>query len=319
MPQGVMRRLSTCPMPKPYRMRKQFLSRWRPRVFLLGTQRQALLRAWTRLTFGSRVMGCNLAHQRACRKWERLSVVLANPLLVKTLGGEEILGRRLERSYRLAATTEQRAQVVATRAGARQAVVSLIFPLASVSLGAIAFSSGSLNLGNFLALVAYTSLLPGPVAQLATLTRELSSLANAAEEARRLLTMEEEEVQKGPFLALKRHKDLRLLVVDQVSFGYGKEVVIADASFALHEGQRVLLEGANGSGKTTLLRLIMRQYAPWSGGIMLYGLSSRELSLNEWRKRVTYIWNSPGCVPGSLLANLRLGCENLSYGETMEA
>jgi len=48
-----------------------------------------------------------------------------------------------------------------------------------------------------------------------------------------------------------------LLNVSNLSIGFGDNSIISDASFALNEGDVVLLEGSNGTGKSTLLKAMI--------------------------------------------------------------
>lgn len=47
-----------------------------------------------------------------------------------------------------------------------------------------------------------------------------------------------------------------------LSVGYSNEVVVADISFELRQGQAIALIGTNGSGKSTLLKTIIGLLPP---------------------------------------------------------
>jgi tungstate transport system ATP-binding protein len=55
-----------------------------------------------------------------------------------------------------------------------------------------------------------------------------------------------------------------LIVLHKAGVRFGATTALADVSFTLHAGERVMLVGANGCGKTTLLRLLHGQL-PHSG------------------------------------------------------
>ncbi len=59
-----------------------------------------------------------------------------------------------------------------------------------------------------------------------------------------------------------------LLSMENVTFGYDGVPVLENASFAIHEGERVGFVGANGEGKTTVLRLLCGELAPDGGTIV---------------------------------------------------
>ena len=73
--------------------------------------------------------------------------------------------------------------------------------------------------------------------------------------------------------------------LEDVTFGYGGEPVLAGASLRLHEGEVVVIAGPNGSGKSTLLKLSVGLLAPWSGTIRVLGRSPSD----PWaRRRIGY-------------------------------
>lgn len=60
-----------------------------------------------------------------------------------------------------------------------------------------------------------------------------------------------------------------LLSFENVSFGYGDNLIFSDVDFSVNEGERCGLIGANGEGKTTLLKLITGELTPDAGKIFL--------------------------------------------------
>src|SRR3989442_7543190 len=58
------------------------------------------------------------------------------------------------------------------------------------------------------------------------------------------------------------HSGTFMLQVAGISKAYGGQVVLADVSWAVHEGARVGLTGPNGAGKSTLLRIIAGEVEP---------------------------------------------------------
>ncbi|WP_336362643.1 metal ABC transporter ATP-binding protein [Halalkalicoccus salilacus] len=79
---------------------------------------------------------------------------------------------------------------------------------------------------------------------------------------------------------------MKLVEVDDVSFGYTASPVVHDVSFAVDSGEYVGMIGPNGSGKSTLLRLILGLHTPDAGDVRLFGRPSREF---VDRERVGYV------------------------------
>lgn len=58
-----------------------------------------------------------------------------------------------------------------------------------------------------------------------------------------------------------------LIEVENVTFGYGREVILDEVSLAVRSGDFLAILGPNGGGKSTLLKLILGLLAPWSGSV----------------------------------------------------
>jgi ATP-binding cassette subfamily F protein 3 len=56
-----------------------------------------------------------------------------------------------------------------------------------------------------------------------------------------------------------------VLILEELSMGFGDHRLFQDVNLALRAGERVVLTGPNGSGKTTLLRIVMGQIEPLEG------------------------------------------------------
>jgi putative ABC transport system ATP-binding protein len=72
-----------------------------------------------------------------------------------------------------------------------------------------------------------------------------------------------------------------VLEVCGVSRSYAGRLVLQDASFRLHAGQRLALTGPSGSGKTTLLNCLGGVDRPDSGSIVLHGEALEKLSSDQ--------------------------------------
>ncbi|MEJ2514271.1 MAG: ATP-binding cassette domain-containing protein [Gammaproteobacteria bacterium] len=73
-----------------------------------------------------------------------------------------------------------------------------------------------------------------------------------------------------------------LVHLDEVSFRYGDQQILAGADFVIEPGERVCLIGRNGAGKTTLLKLISGELAPDEGEVRIaphVGVSKLEQAL----------------------------------------
>jgi ATP-binding cassette subfamily F protein 3 len=57
----------------------------------------------------------------------------------------------------------------------------------------------------------------------------------------------------------------RVLVLEELSVGYGENVLLKDINLVLRKGEKTALLGPNGAGKTTLLKTILGELSPVTG------------------------------------------------------
>lgn len=72
-----------------------------------------------------------------------------------------------------------------------------------------------------------------------------------------------------------------MLSIKNVSKTFGDITALEDVSFDVGEGEFLFISGPTGSGKTTLIRLILRDYLPDSGEILLQGADITKLPQKE--------------------------------------
>ncbi len=102
-----------------------------------------------------------------------------------------------------------------------------------------------------------------------------------------------------------------LVAAREIGFRYpGRtEPAIADCSFEIRRGDRVLLEGASGGGKSTLATLIAGLRAPDVGTLALDGVDQVALGLPRWRERAGVVpqFHENHVFSASVLFNLLMG------------
>ncbi len=77
-----------------------------------------------------------------------------------------------------------------------------------------------------------------------------------------------------------------------VSFAYpqGGQPVLDGFDLMVPAGSSVAIVGQNGAGKTTLAKLLCRLYDPGSGSIEVDGVDLRSMAVDDWRSRVTAVF-----------------------------
>lgn len=82
-------------------------------------------------------------------------------------------------------------------------------------------------------------------------------------------------------------------------------VVIDGVELEIMQGEITALVGASGAGKTSLLRLLNRLDDPTSGEIFYESKPINHYAVQELRRRIGFVFQTPVMFPGTLRDNLR--------------
>lgn len=84
----------------------------------------------------------------------------------------------------------------------------------------------------------------------------------------------------------------KILEIKNIKKIYGKNEVLKDLNFSLHQGEVVSMIGSSGSGKSTLLRCINLLETPTSGTILYKDkdVLKNEIGLNEYRSKLGMVF-----------------------------
>jgi ATP-binding cassette, subfamily B, bacterial len=98
------------------------------------------------------------------------------------------------------------------------------------------------------------------------------------------------------------------ITFEKVRFQYGHDVpVLRDVSFTIPAGQMCAIVGASGAGKSTLADLLLRFHDVDSGSIAIDGQDIRELRLEDLRRQVAMVEQTPYFFRASIRENIAYG------------
>ena len=109
------------------------------------------------------------------------------------------------------------------------------------------------------------------------------------------------------------------LFFEKVSFSYGNELVIRDASFSIPNTGMTALIGANGAGKSTLVHMAMGFAVPSKGSVFFDGIPTTTLDLYELRKKIGFAPQNDSLFHGSIYENICYGNELVLKEEVVTA
>lgn len=108
-----------------------------------------------------------------------------------------------------------------------------------------------------------------------------------------------------------------------VCFHYPNEKTLSlnNVSFDIESNSKIALVGKNGAGKSTIVKLLLRQYLPTSGQILINGRDIQSLAINSFYDRVSTLMQNFSLIEHlSIADNIRLGVNKpLTIDEIREA
>ncbi|MEK2689294.1 ABC transporter ATP-binding protein [Bdellovibrio sp. GT3] len=84
-------------------------------------------------------------------------------------------------------------------------------------------------------------------------------------------------------------KDWKKINYKNVSFSYGKEMILKNVNLEINRGEVVALVGASGSGKSTIVNLLERFFDSTSGEILIDGVNIRDMGLKDLRRNIALV------------------------------
>jgi len=165
---------------------------------------------------------------------------------------------------------------------------------------------GHLTVGWLVAFMAYHMRLLGPVQVLLSTYTNLLTGGVSLGRVFELLDVPVEVKESPSAVALPALRGD--IAFDRVRFRFSDDVpVLEDVSFQIPAGSVFAIVGASGSGKSTLSDLLLRFYDPDSGAIAIDGVDLRELRLQDLRREIAIVEQTPFLFRASIR-------ENISYG-----
>ncbi len=161
---------------------------------------------------------------------------------------------------------------------------------------------GRLTVGSLVALMAYHARLLSPVQNLMSLYANLISGGVSLGRVWELFDTPAEVVERPG--ALPWQAGSGEIECDTVTFGYGGHRVLDGLSLHVPAGAICAIVGPSGAGKSTLADLLVRFYDPESGVICLDGRDLRELRLEDVRRQIMLVDQTPHLFHATVRENI---------------
>jgi ABC-type multidrug transport system fused ATPase/permease subunit len=196
-----------------------------------------------------------------------------------------------------------------------QMTIAAVAGVIILVVGGAAVASGSMSLGTLLAFYAVIALIRGQLSTMAMATPLLIAGSDSLTRIQELLDADEPQ----PYSGGRSFEWSGAIALDDVRFGYGKNLVLDGVDLHVEPGERVALLGPNGAGKSTILSLLLGLYRPWEGRLTADGMPYDELDLDVLRRRLGVVLQDPIIFRGSVFDNVRYGRETAGEDDVRAA
>jgi len=197
--------------------------------------------------------------------------------------------------------------------------VELIGGVVILWVGGISVIKGNITIGQ---LITFNSLLVyflDPVKNLINLQPQMQTAVVAADRLGEILDLEQEKSESEQ-RKIKPDSIAGDIEFKSVSFRYGtRKLVLENIDIKIKKGQKVAFVGESGSGKTTLSKLLLYLYKVESGDILINGNNIADIQIETIRDKIAYIAQETFLFSGSIMENLSLGLDEVSFDDVIEA
>lgn len=179
--------------------------------------------------------------------------------------------------------------------------------------------NGEISLGTVAAFLTLLKLIIQPLYRGYLIYINSKSALASAERVFSILNTETELVIKNSEVLVEFDRDTVFAIKDLV-FSYNNENnVLKNVTFNIIKGEETALVGRSGSGKSSLIKLLCKFYNVHKGYIYFNGVDINNLDINYLREQISYVSQDSYLFPVSILNNIKVGKENATREEIIEA
>ena len=173
--------------------------------------------------------------------------------------------------------------------------------VAVIATGATLVVAGQLDIGALIGANLIAARALAPLTRLVQMAEALKNAGQSLSDARRFAQTAGEPEGGRLLPGWSRRLEVR---------GVGLTVpgtttpLFSSLDLVLEPGGVLVITGRNGTGKSSLLRLLAGLIEPARGQVLVDGVDLRQLSLEWWRRQVSYLPQEPTFIDGTVRENL---------------
>ena len=240
---------------------------------------------------------------------------LGEVLVIKVFNAYKQVGEKVDRLMGENYRVRIRRATMSIFAGSGINLVFTAGHLFAIIWGGYRVYNGFIDIGEMSAILQLVNQIQGPLSSLSGFLPSFYATVASAERLMEFENLPDEKTSGEKIGDINRfYSKLRSINVSNVTFSYGREAVLEEASCEIKKGDFVAVTGISGIGKSTLFKLMMGVLTPQSGEISLCGEGRSVSACSETRRLFSYVPQGNLLFSGTLYENITF----MSEGKTKE-
>ena len=186
--------------------------------------------------------------------------------------------------------------------------------LTVLPFGAHYVENGTLSLSNFVLCIILSLGIVGPIITIGSYTDDLGKIDVIVKEVNDI--SQEPELNR-PVQSKATPID-NSIILENVKFAYHENEVLHGINMEFKSGSVNAIVGPSGSGKSTIAKLIASFWDVNSGSIKIGGVDIKDLSLEDYNKKIAYVSQDNYLFNESVYENIRQGNPSATDEEIIE-
>lgn len=187
--------------------------------------------------------------------------------------------------------------------------------------GAFAISEHTITYGVLTSMLALVSQIQGPVQGISGILPSYYSALASAERLMEIENLENEDILNDLKVDINNtYSETKKIVFDNITFSYGRENVLENASLVINKGDFVLLAGISGIGKSTLTKLLLNVITPDDGKIYLILDNGEKVFIDKNNRGIfSYVPQGNFLLSGTIRENIAFVSCNANDDKIIES
>jgi len=178
---------------------------------------------------------------------------------------------------------------------------------------------GTITFGTLTAIIQLVNQIQAPFAGLSGVLPNYYAILASAERIIEVESLPEEVNLSAQLDAKKAYQDLDRIRFSDISFGYGRDIVLENANLTIEKGDFAVIGGISGIGKSTLIKLLLGVLNPQNGKIYLDTQNGEVPVGKHSRPLFSYVPQGNLLLSGTIREAVSMVCENATDEDIMKA